>query len=152
MVNLSTQPELHAIARRPLGQAWSPKAVVGLTATLTTIVDNFITRLEFLAEAGQVRTTPLSSCLERSRNPHIPPIQAVQCDTCPVLTALHTLRDTGKLGAAISKAEGKGSIVPAGKRDACRSSAFTRVCSHDHTFAGPGFCTKGGNERWTRLF
>lgn len=69
-MNLSTQPELHAIARRPLSQALSSEAVHGLTATIAAIVDNLITKLERFAESGQVRATSLVSSSERSRKPH----------------------------------------------------------------------------------
>ncbi|CAN0034904.1 unnamed protein product [Scytosiphon promiscuus] len=52
-INLSAQPELHAIGRKPLSQALSPKAVLELTPTMRASVDKLITRLEGFAESGQ---------------------------------------------------------------------------------------------------
>lgn len=53
-VNLSLQPKLHAIGRKPFSEALSTKAVLGRQRSMETIVERTMLRLEGFAEAGQV--------------------------------------------------------------------------------------------------
>ena len=54
LVNLSLQPELHAIGRKPYSEALSPKAVLELQPYLETVVNRKILKLEGLARGDQV--------------------------------------------------------------------------------------------------
>lgn len=55
-INLSREPELHAIGRKPFSEALSPKAVLGLQLSVETVAQTMMLRLEGLANAGQVET------------------------------------------------------------------------------------------------
>ena len=54
LVNLSEQPSVHAIARKPFSEALSPQAVLELRSYLNAVLEKSILRLEVFAESGQV--------------------------------------------------------------------------------------------------
>ena len=54
LINLSVQPKLHAIGRKPLSEALSPKAVLELQSNLNAVLEKLVLRLEGFAESGQV--------------------------------------------------------------------------------------------------
>lgn len=62
--NLSVQPGLHAIARKPYSEALSPKAVLELQPVLETVVKRTILKFEGLAKSGQVGASALTSNIE----------------------------------------------------------------------------------------
>eukprot|EP00903_Cladosiphon_okamuranus_P015049 g13922.t1 len=53
LINLSVQPQLHAISRKPFSKALSPKAVLELQPFLETIIKRKMRKLECLANSGQ---------------------------------------------------------------------------------------------------
>lgn len=68
LINLSQQPRLHAIGRKPYSEALSPKAVLELKPYLDTVVKRKILELEGLAKRGQVSVSVwLHLCMVPSR-------------------------------------------------------------------------------------
>ena len=54
LINLSEQPNVHAVARKPLSEGLSPKAILQYRPYLNAIVESSILRLEGFADSGQV--------------------------------------------------------------------------------------------------
>lgn len=54
LLNLSVQPKVHAMARKPLSEALSPKAVLELQSAVDAVLDKLILRFEGFAESGKV--------------------------------------------------------------------------------------------------
>jgi len=54
LLNLSEQPQQHAIGRKPLSEALSPKAVLELQPNVNAILEKLILRLEGFAKSGEV--------------------------------------------------------------------------------------------------